>query len=143
MNIVLWLSLISNEIILFTGITKFHHFNFGEGNSVICKEFVDSEEETFQLSLTANMPSTSSKSDAQFSNDSRVLPELLEPQGLSLDRQWYLFDSIRSLCSDPEKVDLVAPQPLLDKSKKSRSLKDSAGPSNSRELRKRKLVSKK
>ena len=39
------------------------------------------------------------------------LPDIIVPPGLSLERQWYLFQKIREFCSDSTK-DEVCPKPL-------------------------------
>lgn len=80
---------------MFSGITRNHHFIFEEtGNK--CKEFFDSDEIEFDLKIES-IPNSA--------------PEEILPIGLSLERKWYLFKQIRELCSDPNKRDLVAPQP--------------------------------
>lgn len=85
------------------GITKYHHFNFNK-NEIVCKAFVDSKEEKFNLRLTDQLPNG--------------LPSLIVPSGLSLDRKWYLYNNIRDLCSNPQAQDLVAPKPDKPKVKK-------------------------
>lgn len=104
------------------GITKYHHFQFKK-DEIICKQFVDSEEETFHLRLWDEVPSSDN------------LPTLIIPDGLSLARKWYLYDNIRSLCSDPEKRDFVAPKPDQPKVKQESTAK-------STEKRKQKVESK-
>ncbi|XP_071056005.1 uncharacterized protein [Onthophagus taurus] len=78
------------------GITQFHHF-------IICtdcvktKKFADSEDvDTFHLLLKPI--------------DSEM-PETIQPVGLTLERQWYIYKNLRSLVTDPGKVDITAPLP--------------------------------
>lgn len=78
------------------GITQFHHF-------IICtdcvktKKFADSEDvDTFHLLLKPI--------------DSEM-PETIQPVGLTLERQWYIYQNLRSLVTDPGKVDITAPLP--------------------------------
>ena len=49
--------------------------------------------------------------DITWSPSVNNLPELIVPPGLSLERQWYLFQKIREFCSDATK-DEVCPKPL-------------------------------
>lgn len=65
---------------------------------------MDSEEERFNLRLTAELPNE--------------LPPLIAPSGLSLDRKWYLYENVRVLCTDSQKRDFVAPKPSEPKAKK-------------------------
>ncbi|XP_067633669.1 uncharacterized protein [Eurosta solidaginis] len=78
------------------GITQFHHFIMGK-NSLKTKEFADSKDvESFQLSL---IPVAD------------TMPEIIQPVGLSLQRQWYIYQNLRSLVSDPTNADILAPLP--------------------------------
>ena len=43
---------------------------------------------------------------------------------MSLDRQWYLYEKLRGICTDPEKADLVAPEPTQPKPKKTNTKSD-------------------
>lgn len=79
------------------GITQFHHFIMDK-NSLKTKKFADSEDvESFQLSL---IPVDDN------------MPEIIQPVGLSLQRQWYIYQNLRSLVSDPMNADILAPLPL-------------------------------
>lgn len=69
---------------------------------------MDSEEERFNLRLTAELPNE--------------LPPLIAPSGLSLDRKWYLYENVRVLCTDSQKRDFVAPKPSEPKAKKNRKI---------------------
>ena len=84
------------------GIKKIHHFIFSkesQGN-IILKEASDSEEVIQNLLLVQPPPD-------QF-------PPLMQPAGLSPQREWYLYYEIREFAS-PEKQDLVAPLPTVPK----------------------------
>lgn len=101
-------------------------------NEIVCKELVDSEEERFNLRLTAELPNE--------------LPPLIAPSGLSLDRKWYLYENVRVLCTDSQKRDFVAPKPSEPKAKKKSKNKSEPASkkkkSKHRITRKRKLKSK-
>ncbi|KAL6990409.1 hypothetical protein U1Q18_046373 [Sarracenia purpurea var. burkii] len=83
------------------GITKYHHFHFLK-DQILVKEFVNSESESFHLKLQ-ECPTD--------------LPPLIIPSGLSLQRQWYLYENIRTLCTDSSKKNVVAPKPKEPKEK--------------------------
>lgn len=92
---------------MFSGITRFHHFLF-ENGTIKCREFVDSVEEVFDDIQIRDPPITS--------------PEVIEPDGLSIERQWYLFKNVRSLCRNEMRKDNVAPKPTTNlPSKRKRS----------------------
>ncbi|KAF2906157.1 hypothetical protein ILUMI_00015 [Ignelater luminosus] len=90
-------------------ITRYHRFTF-IGEKVFCKQFVNSEEEQFHLQI--------------FSPSHGNLPPGIQPAGLSLERQWYLYKHIRPLCIDWNKQDLVAPKPEAELNKNKRKKKE-------------------
>ena len=80
---------------------KFHHFRFSknEPGIVYCKELLSSPEQAFQLLKDhAVIPLAS------------VLPQTINPEGLSEERRNYLFREIRQFCRSGTE-DLVAPAP--------------------------------
>jgi len=88
------------------GITNMHHFQFSKSypGKVKVKNTLNDSERTINLLKT-------STSWLPTSDD---LPNELIPAGLSLERQWYLYEKIREYC--PEDVqDLVCPKPSLPK----------------------------
>ena len=48
--------------------------------------------------------------DVSWSPSPDELPQRIVPLGLSIERQWYLYDKIRDFCSDEAK-DIVCPKP--------------------------------
>lgn len=109
------------------GITSFHHFIITK-DSVEARLFADSEETTtFELRICAD----------DFSE-----PKVITPQGLPLERQWYLFKNIRNLVFDKSKADDVAPMP---KEKIKKEVKIKAVEVDSDELveKKKKKITKK
>lgn len=90
------------------GITQFHHFIICT-DCVKAKKFADSENvDSFHLLLE---PIVSE------------MPKTIHPVGLTLERQWYIYQNLRSLVADPRKVDILAPKPE-EKPKKQKSKVD-------------------
>jgi len=83
------------------GISQLHHFKFSATHldCVFVKTSSDDVERCIKL-----------LKDLTWRPSASNLPPVIIPQGLSLERQWYLFDRIREFCSDETK-DLVCPQP--------------------------------
>ena len=82
-------------------IKKFHHFRFSkdEPGVVYCREFLSSPEQAFfSLRNGVAIPPGS------------VLPQKINPEGLSEERRNYLYREIRQFCK-PGTEDLVAPVP--------------------------------
>ena len=82
-------------------IKRQHHFTITSDSQgfVALKEYSDSEEVKFKLLKHDWSPSATE------------LPPVIPPPGLSAERQWYLYDSIRNYCPDYCK-DVTCP--LLD-----------------------------
>ena len=83
------------------GISKMQHFRFTADHPgyVFVKSSSDSPETKIKL-----------LKDTTWKPDKHVLPEVITAPGLSVERQWYLFNKIREFCPDEVK-DLVCPQP--------------------------------
>ena len=97
-----WQGLLSPFFKRIPSITKFHQFKItkndnGNVNLTVRKHSNTTETTVDILKSTCTSIPTN-------------LPEIIEPKGLSLDRQWYLHDKIRQFCSDDCK-DLVCPKP--------------------------------
>ena len=82
-------------------IKKFHHFRFSkdEPGVVYCREFLSSPEQAFFLLRNGVAIPPGS-----------VLPQKINPEGLSEERRNYLYREIRQFCK-PGTEDLVAPVP--------------------------------
>ena len=81
------------------GITKMYHFHFSRshpGKVKVHNSTMDSWKTINLLKDPCWRPSS--------------LPEQLMPPGLSLEREWYLYDKIREFCPE-ECKDLVRPKP--------------------------------
>ncbi len=105
-----WSSWLSQYFAKLKGISTYHHFSVERTNPsiLVVKERKDSEK--IKVELT--------KKKFPFSKDQppKKLPEQLFPTGLSLKRQWYLYDQIR--CHIPYESDKnqTCPQPQIPKS---------------------------
>ena len=82
------------------GIKSFHHLRFSSTNKghVFARLKSDAPEVDFNLLKDKWTPSPT------------VLPERLNPSGLSPARQWYLFQKIREFCPEEAK-DVTCPMP--------------------------------
>jgi hypothetical protein len=105
-----WSSWLSQYFEKFKGITNYHHFCIERTNPsiIVVKKRKDSEKITVKLL----------KKEFPFSKDQlpTKLPERLTPAGLSLKRQWYLYDQIRCHIPDESDKNQTCPQPKLPKS---------------------------
>ena len=85
-------------------IKKYHHFKMSSSypGMVFVKEHADSAEVQFNLLKHPWSPR------------SEDLPDTISPQGLSAERQWYLYEQIRPFCPEEAK-DLTCPRPRCAK----------------------------
>ena len=82
------------------GITKMHHFRFTSTHPG--QTFVKNKSSDPEKLITIRKGTWDTTSDK--------LPQMIIPQGLSLERIWYLFQKIRVFC--PQEVqDIVCPMP--------------------------------
>ena len=83
------------------GIKKNHHFKFTSHSpgAVFVKKASGGDEKAIQL-----------LKDPTWKPSYHNLPDLVIPQGLSVERQWYLYEKIREYVTDGK--DLVCPKPL-------------------------------
>ena len=91
------------------GISQYHHFAMNADNPgvVIAKQSVDSKAESFDLLKTDKSRSALiSKSNA---------PLEQKPEGLSQEREWYLYDHIREHIPDLADKNLTAPLPEVER----------------------------
>ena len=98
-----WASFLGPKFKKLTGIKQYHHFRFDKSSpgAVYLRVHSDSVEEKRIL-----------VKDPSWKPDATDLPPLIQPTGLSLDRQTYLFEKIRDFCREDTK-DLVCPNPEL------------------------------
>lgn len=96
-----WQSCFAEHCTKITGIKKLHHlrFNSAAPGCIFVKERSGSPEEERNILKKGNWRPT--KDD---------LPPILTPSGLSLQRQWYLYDKIREFCPNNVK-DTTCPMP--------------------------------
>ena len=100
-----WKSDFSSKFKIVPHIKSYHHFHFVSDSpgSVYVKTHADTEEIHIQLLRSSSWSPSSSQ-----------LPPLVNPPGLSPERQWYLYEHIREFCPDYAK-DSVAPLPTTPK----------------------------
>ena len=98
-----WSAFLSTKFRRLTGIKKYHHFHFSTSHPGVVKLQQHSEAEEEEQRLLKDVSWKPSASD---------LPPVIEPTGLSLERQQYLFEKIREFCREDTR-DLVCPDPAL------------------------------
>lgn len=84
------------------GIKKYHHFHFSMSNPGIVLMKENSESPSKQVNLLKD----------EWSPSTEELPPIISPNGLSNERQWYLYDSIRPFCPENAK-DRTCPMPAV------------------------------
>jgi hypothetical protein len=104
-----WLAQYFNVI---PNITSYHHFLISkqERGTVKLKQDIDAKEITINLINTDGFPYNAE-------NKPPKLPSRLMPKGLSLERQWYLYDQIRMHIPDGQDKDKTCPKPTEKKPK--------------------------
>ena len=96
-----WSSVFEDTTTAIKGISKMHHFRFNRSHpGYVFVKNANDEPET-KIDLLKDVPWKPSKHD---------LPPIISPPGLSLERQWYLYNKLREFCS-VEAKDLVCPLP--------------------------------
>lgn len=97
-----WVSHYAPQFKKLPGIKKHHQFVFSDSHpgSVVCKEYCDSQGTAHKLLKTDWVTSHTD------------LPDIIEPSGLSIERQWYLFEKIRPFCEEAYQ-DICCPQPSI------------------------------
>ncbi|XP_018794716.1 PREDICTED: uncharacterized protein LOC108972547 isoform X1 [Bactrocera latifrons] len=133
------LSVTSTRMQVYCSVSRHHHLGViiklyrlkKSSDCVKTKKFEDSEEvQSFKLLLKPIDPE---------------MPKVIQPAGLSLERQWYIYHNLRSFVSDISKVDIVAPlpkdlPPMIRKAKTSEDVlkpDEEPGPSSSGSTRKK------
>lgn len=91
-----WTSYVNQFYKPLIGITSYHHFKI-LSDGVEARSFADSEN-CVELKL-------------QLAAVNDEMPEILIPEGLSLERKWYMFNNLRDLVHDKKKADSLAPEP--------------------------------
>lgn len=104
-----WTTWLSQYFATFKGISKYHHFKIDrkKPSVLIVKECQGGEETEIDIA----------KKTFPFSKDNppRRLPKRLLPAGLSLERQWYLYDQIRRHIPVESHKDQTCPRPAVPK----------------------------
>ena len=99
-----WTDFFAPRLKRITGIKKYHHFRVSSSSpgSVFMKDQNETPEVQFVLLKEL------------FDVDFNTLPNIISPHGLTIERQWYLYEQIRPFCPDEDK-DMVCPLPSLPK----------------------------
>ena len=79
------------------------------------KSFDDNETEVI-IARVSSIP--------RIRNGKLVFPDTITPQGISLERQWYLHDKIVQHIQNPAKRDIYCVMPNQPKRKKSKNLQN-------------------
>ena len=116
-----WAGFLSSYYRRLDGIKQYHHFRFERSHPgvVFLKKTAMAEEEERVLLRVAWTPSPTDK------------PPSIAPQGLSLERQKYLFDKIREYCREDVR-DLVCPDPAAPTHNRSNSISEETPPKRRR-----------
>lgn len=95
-----WMSFFAPRLRKVPGIKQYHQFEFTEAEkgTVTCKQYTDSPGKSVNLLKETWNPTYSD------------LPDIIPPNGLSLERQWYLYDKIRPFC-EPRYQNITCPLP--------------------------------
>ena len=96
-----WSSVFDETTMAIKGISKFHHFRVLRGDPGCV--FVQSAENKTEMKINILR-------DSNWKLSINTMPPVIKPQGLSLERQWYLYNKIREFCADEAK-DVVCPLP--------------------------------
>jgi hypothetical protein len=101
-----WTNWLSQYFKIIPGITSYHHFeiNHKERGIIKLKEKLDSKETKINLIRDEGFPYNKRVKP-------RDLPGRLIPEGLSVERQWYLYDKIRMHIPDSRDKDRTCPKP--------------------------------
>lgn len=83
------------------GILRYHHFRFDSKSPgvVFVKEYSSSPEEA--LTMCSDISTL----------DISAMPEIIQPPGMTIQRQIYLYEKIRKFCSSDTAKELTCPQP--------------------------------
>ena len=107
-----WTAFLGSMFKKLDGILSFQHFRFSPDGTVHAKHSCEGQEKAFPLLKKGVVLPLQ-----------HTLPPVIQPPGLPLARQWYLFDEIRQFVA-PEHQDRVAPQPSLPKPSKAAVVPD-------------------
>ena len=107
-----WSSWLEKYFKIIPGITNYHHFHIDskEKGMVKLKTEVGSEEVKVNILKSQEFPYNEKKPPKQ-------LPKRLQPQGLSPERQWYLYDQIRMFIPNSIDKDKTCPKPKINRPK--------------------------
>ena len=99
-----WTNFLASHFKKIIGIKKLHHLHSTSLEPGVCyvKERVDTQQTQIQLLKSPWMP------------DGSDLPSIIQPKGLSPERQWYLHDQIGPFCPENDR-NITCPFPTVPK----------------------------
>ena len=97
-----WTSFFAERMKKCLGIKKFHHFYFDSARPGVIGMKLQSDSSTQWINLLKN----------EWSPHCADVPDVVSPKGLSAERQWYLYHSIRPFCPENDK-DITCPLPSV------------------------------
>ncbi|CAH0403833.1 unnamed protein product [Chilo suppressalis] len=115
-----WNAFLSEFFTTIPGITQYHHFIIKSDDpfTVECKVLANNPVQKFNI-----------VKKGVTLDDITGMPNLLVPPGLSLARQWYLFEEIAPLCTSKDAANLTCPKPQKAKPTSQMAKVDQPGPS--------------
>ena len=105
-----WTSWLAQYFKAVPKITSYHYFKINASGELLLKETVDSKETSFVLLRKEFLLNQ----EGLFTD----LQNSITPQGLSAERQWYLYDQIRMHIPSANDKDATCPKPSVAKPKK-------------------------
>ena len=97
-----WMAMFTGHLRKLKNIKNYHHFSISAVSPGFCCCKIESDLAEESISLLT---------DSTWKPSQHTLPPVVQPSGLSLERQWYLHNHIAEYC--PEEVrDVVCPRPL-------------------------------
>ncbi len=99
-----WTSFFAPRMKKCIGIKKYHHFHFDSEQPGVIGVQLQSDNPTKWIKLLKE----------EWSPHRDDVPDTISPKGLSVERQWYLHDSIRPFCPENDK-DITCPLPSVER----------------------------
>ena len=113
-----WMSFFAPRLRKVLGIKQYHQFEFVAPGTVLCKQYSDSQGTAISLLKDPWSPTPT------------VVPAIVPPPGLSLERQWYLYEKIRPFC-ESRYQDITCPLPPSPRPHRTPTVSPAATPPSS------------
>ena len=102
-----WTTYLAPHFKRITNLKKYHHFRFSSESPGIAYLQLNADLKEEEVELLKN----------SWEPVPRELPPILQPKGLSDERQWYLYEQVRQFCTD-DCQDLVCSRPATPNPKR-------------------------